>query len=96
MHSRLQAPEMILYGPVDALLRALDELRHECDPEVGENIVDLGLIESLRLADGEAELRLVGTDAAWSSRWMTLPMVIPNILPICASFIWATAGWKIR
>ncbi|MBK6714004.1 MAG: DUF59 domain-containing protein [Burkholderiales bacterium] len=64
MHSRLQAPEMILSGPVDALLRALDELRHVCDPEVGENIVDLGLIESLRLADGEAELRLVGTGAA--------------------------------
>ncbi len=59
-----QTPQLVLSGPVDALLRALDELRHVCDPGVGENIVDLGLVESLRLADGEAELRLVGTGAA--------------------------------
>ena len=31
---------------------------------MGENIVDLGLIESLRLADGEVELRLVSPGAS--------------------------------
>lgn len=58
------APEMLLSGPVDALLRTLDELRHVCDPGVGENIVDLGLIESLRVTAGEAELRLVSAGAS--------------------------------
>jgi metal-sulfur cluster biosynthetic enzyme len=57
-------PEMLLSGPVDDLLRTLDALRRVCDPGVGENIVDLGLIESLRLADGEAELRLVSPGAS--------------------------------
>jgi metal-sulfur cluster biosynthetic enzyme len=55
---------MLLSGPVDALLRTLDALRHVCDPAVGENIVDLGLIESLRVTDGEAELRLVSPGAS--------------------------------
>ncbi len=58
------APEMLLSGPVDALLRTLDALRHVCDPAVGENIVDLGMIESLRLSDGEVELRLVSAGAS--------------------------------
>lgn len=58
------APELLLSGPVDALLRTLDALRRVQDPAVGENIVDLGLIESLRLSDGEAELRLVSAGAS--------------------------------
>jgi metal-sulfur cluster biosynthetic enzyme len=57
-------PELLLSGPVDGLLRTLDALRGVRDPGVGENIVDLGLIESLRLADGEAELRLVSPGAS--------------------------------
>lgn len=58
------APELLLSGPVDALLRTLDALRRVQDPAFGENIVDLGLIESLRLSDGEAELRLVSAGAS--------------------------------
>lgn len=56
--------EMWLSGPVDALLRTLDALRRVRDPAVGENIVDLGLVESLRLSEGEAELRLVSQGAS--------------------------------
>lgn len=54
-----EGPELLLEGPVEALLRSLDALRAVCDPGLGASIVELGLIESLRLRNGEAELRLV-------------------------------------
>jgi metal-sulfur cluster biosynthetic enzyme len=52
-------PELTLEGPADALLRSLDALRQVRDPEVPASILELGLIESLRLTDGEARLRFV-------------------------------------
>jgi metal-sulfur cluster biosynthetic enzyme len=56
-------PELLLEGPADALLRSLDALRRVRDPGVGASILELGLVESLRLSDGEAELRLVSPGA---------------------------------
>ena len=52
-------PELTLEGPADALLRSLDALRLVRDPEVPASILELGLIESLCLRDGEARLRFV-------------------------------------
>jgi metal-sulfur cluster biosynthetic enzyme len=57
-------PELLLEGPTDALLRSLDALRQVCDPGFGASILELGLIESLRLSNGEAELRLVSPGPA--------------------------------
>ena len=57
-------PELLLAGPADALLRSLDALRGVRDPGVGASILELGLVESLRLRDGEAELCLVTPGAA--------------------------------
>jgi metal-sulfur cluster biosynthetic enzyme len=57
----LQTPELLLAGPPEALMRALDALRKVQDPDVGANIVELGLVESLRLSVGEARLQLVTT-----------------------------------
>lgn len=48
-----------LAGPPEAVARALEHLRGVADPEAGGNIVDGGLIQSLELDDGEAELTLV-------------------------------------
>lgn len=52
-------PELTLEGPADALLRSLDALRQVRDPDVPASILELGLIESLRLTEGEAWLRFV-------------------------------------
>ena len=57
-------PELLLAGPADALLRSLDALRRVRDPGVGASILELGMIESLRLRDGEAELCLVTPGAS--------------------------------
>lgn len=56
---RTTMPELQLSGPADALLRTLDALRQVQDPALGADIVELGLVESLRLSPGEARLRLV-------------------------------------
>jgi metal-sulfur cluster biosynthetic enzyme len=55
----MPVPELTLEGPVDALLRSLDALRQVRDPTVPASILELGLIESLHLSDGEARLRFV-------------------------------------
>ena len=57
-------PELLLAGPADALLRSLDALRGVRDPGVGASSLELGLVESLRLRDGEAELCLVTPGAS--------------------------------
>jgi metal-sulfur cluster biosynthetic enzyme len=57
-------PELLLTGPADALLRSLDALRRVHDPALGASILELGLVESLRLSDGEAELCLVTPGAS--------------------------------
>ena len=57
-------PELLLAGPADALLRSLDALRRVQDPGLGAGILELGLVESLRLSDGEAELCLVTPGAS--------------------------------
>jgi metal-sulfur cluster biosynthetic enzyme len=40
---------------------ALDALAKVIDPEIGENIVDLGLVEQLHITPARVELRLVLT-----------------------------------
>jgi metal-sulfur cluster biosynthetic enzyme len=52
--------DLRLAGPTGALLRALDALRGVRDPALGAGIVELGLVESLQIEDGEARLCLVG------------------------------------
>lgn len=51
--------DLRLAGPTGALLRAIDALRGVRDPVLGAGIVELGLVESLRIEDGEARLCLV-------------------------------------
>jgi metal-sulfur cluster biosynthetic enzyme len=58
---RHRTHELLLAGPPDALMRALDALRQVKDPDFGADIVELGLIESLRLSADEARLQLVTT-----------------------------------
>jgi len=55
----LAVPELVLAGPPEALMRTLSALREVQDPCVGADIVELGLVESLRLSPGEARLQLV-------------------------------------
>lgn len=50
-----------LLGPACCVARVLAALREVQDPGVGENIVDLGLVEGLRLSRDEAELVLADT-----------------------------------
>ncbi|MEY4754105.1 MAG: hypothetical protein RJA44_1780 [Pseudomonadota bacterium] len=54
----------LLIGPRERIERVLQCLRGVVDPAIGENIVDLGLIESLQVGGGEAELMLLGTNDA--------------------------------
>jgi metal-sulfur cluster biosynthetic enzyme len=43
--------------------RVRDALREVMDPEIGENIVDLGLVEGVALGDGRVEVVLIPTSA---------------------------------
>ena len=43
-------------GAEAPLQRVIESLRAVVDPEVGDNILDLHLVKSLRIEDGEAEL----------------------------------------
>ncbi len=61
MNRSVPLPELRLEGPAPELLRAVDALRRVRDPRVGASVVDLGLVELLRVGDGEVELRLVNT-----------------------------------
>jgi metal-sulfur cluster biosynthetic enzyme len=45
-----------LHGAATALRRVIDSLRAVRTADAGDNIVDLHLVKSLRIADGEAEL----------------------------------------
>lgn len=50
-----------LLGPACCVARVIAALRDVQDPGVGENIVDLGLVECLKLTRDEAELVLADT-----------------------------------
>lgn len=52
-----------LNGDPVACAAVLDALRKVADPEVGENIVELGLVESIAVAPGEVTVVLVMTSA---------------------------------
>lgn len=52
-----------LHGPPADVARALQALRGVVDPQVGENIVELGLIEALRVDADSAELLLTTPSA---------------------------------
>ncbi|MEX8496564.1 MAG: iron-sulfur cluster assembly protein [Leptothrix ochracea] len=76
---------MFLDGPGPDLCRALIALREVTDPLVGENMLDLGLIESLRLTDDEVELLLVNqagscplSDFLAAQAMRALQRVLPN------------------
>lgn len=62
MDSTRLDPAKLLGTHID-LQRVLQTLRGVVDPGVGENIVELGLIESLRVTDDAAVLTLVSTNA---------------------------------
>jgi metal-sulfur cluster biosynthetic enzyme len=49
-------------GPTSA--DVLDALRHVVDPEVGMNIVDLGLVYTVEVGGGDVRVRLTMTTAA--------------------------------
>lgn len=51
----------LLQGPEPDVRRVMAALRGVMDPGVGENIVDLGLVERLSLSPGRAELVLAAT-----------------------------------
>lgn len=54
----------LLIGPRERVERVLQCLRGVVDPMIGENVVDLGLIESLQVDSDAAELMLLGTNDA--------------------------------
>lgn len=60
---RVADADLQLAGPTGALLRALDALRGVRDPRLGAGIVELGLVASLQIEDGEARLCLVAAGA---------------------------------
>ena len=64
---------------------ALDALARVSDPEVGESIVDLGLVERLHITPSRIELTLVLTsptcpmgDAIADDAWQALQQAFPN------------------
>ncbi len=65
--------------------RALDALAKVSDPEIGENLVDLGLVEHLRITPARVELKLVLTsptcpmgDAIADDAWQALQEAFPG------------------
>jgi metal-sulfur cluster biosynthetic enzyme len=65
--------------------RAFEALARVSDPEVGESIVDLGLVERLDIAPARIELRLVLTsptcpmgDAIADEAWQALQEAFPG------------------
>jgi metal-sulfur cluster biosynthetic enzyme len=60
---RTNRPPFQMTGHPTELMRVMLALRAVIDPEVEENIVDLGLIERLELEPGRAELVLVTMSA---------------------------------
>jgi hypothetical protein len=58
------------HGDPTLVGRVLDSLREVVDPERGINIVDLRLVKSLRIAQGEAELTVTFPPQCGSSRAM--------------------------
>jgi metal-sulfur cluster biosynthetic enzyme len=57
-----------LSGRSELLRRAMDSLRHVVDPERGRNLVDLHLVQSLHIDDGEAELTVTFPRGCGSAR----------------------------
>lgn len=62
------APE--LQGDDDQLRNALLALRRVIDPEQGRNLIELQLVKSLRIADGEAELTVTFPRGCGAARLM--------------------------
>lgn len=62
------APE--LQGDDGQLLQALQSLRKVIDPEQGRNLIELQLVKSLRIADGEAELTVTFPQGCGAVRLM--------------------------
>lgn len=53
-----------LLGPGPSQAELLDALRRVVDPELGLNIVDLGLVYEARVEEGRAKIRLTTTTPA--------------------------------
>ncbi len=90
MNARPPSPELRLEGPSADLLRAVDALRTVRDPRLGASVMELGLIELLRVSDGEVELRLVSTagDCPLSDLMATQAMrALQRVLPEADFFL---------
>lgn len=61
MQQQITTPSARLEGLPHELQRALQALRGVVDPLLGENIVELGLVEALRVDGDTADLLLVST-----------------------------------
>lgn len=71
-------------------LRIMDALAQVMDPEIGESIVALGLLESLSLSPGLAELLLIPTSA-------TCPMADQLMDEAgCAIEAQCPPGWRVE
>ena len=57
-----------LRGDPELLRRALASLREVVDPAAGRNLVEMQLVRSLRIGDGEAELMLTFAPRCGSAR----------------------------
>lgn len=57
-----------LTGHSELLRRAMDSLRHVLDPERGRSLVDLHLVQSLHIDNGEAELTVTFPRGCGSAR----------------------------
>ncbi len=74
----------VLDGDREQIRRVMASLRSVIDPELGRDIVDLQLVKSLRIADGEAELTVSFSLGCSSARHLaegafrTLRRVLPD------------------
>lgn len=72
-----------LTGPHALLCQALEALRGVVDPESGRNLVDLQLVQALRIEGGEAELTLAFARGCGANRLMAEDafQVLRRLLP---------------
>lgn len=63
--------------------RLLAALRRVPDPELAESIVDLGLIDTLALADGQLTVRLIPTSATCPMADVLIDDVAAALQPLC-------------
>lgn len=84
--------------PPDLHAAVLDALARVHDPEMGENLVDLGLVLDVALAAGELRVTLIPTsatcpmaDVILDDAWVEVERICPPGLAVEVAMDWDTA-----